>query len=108
MGARPVRQRGEAQEPALNRIGKAVPGLCHLGKRQWLSAGFPDDAHCLAVLSSGGQTKALALRMQASEGAVWLGICVWWPSAGSAVENRSRGAWCGWDAWWWRRRGAWQ
>lgn len=52
MGARPVCQRGEAWEPALNRIGKAVPGLRHLGKRQWLSAGFPDDACCLAVLSS--------------------------------------------------------
>ena len=51
MGVSPVRQRGEAQEPAFNRIGKAMLGLRHLRKQQWLSVGFPDDARCLAVLS---------------------------------------------------------
>lgn len=51
MGVRPVCQRGEAWEPAVNRIGKAVPGLRHRGEQQWLSVGFPDDARGLAVLS---------------------------------------------------------
>lgn len=51
MGVRPVCQRGEAQEPALNRIGKAVLGLRHPGKQQWLPGGFPDGARCLAALS---------------------------------------------------------
>lgn len=31
MGVRPVCQRGEVWEPAFNPIGKAVPGLRHLG-----------------------------------------------------------------------------